>query len=460
MDRASCGRRGGPIGPGAAAAVTRALLVAIAVLAGVRMVAAQDVAVGQDKDKDQENTEPLTNEAERPPVTGTTAVKRLDLGLSFYDAFDLTSISDVRGVLSQDPISDTHTQFAGGNASLTYTQSGRDNSFSAAAGSDLRYYSAGGTFPADVFGGVNFSTRVSERIRLRGSESVAFSPYYTFGNAPLTGNLSQLIAPQFDQAVNRVDTTTSYTTAGMSWQLDRKSAINAGYNFDYVDAGVASYHVHTMGANGSYQRQLSRYLAIRAGYGFYRSQLYNLVVPYYDSHDIDAGVSYRRPLSFSRRSTIGFNVGSTLVTDGVTKSFYVTGDASFSHQLSQFWVLTASYNRAVSRIGGLAVPFLTDSGSGAVSGRLSKYLTLSGSGSFSRGNTAAVTNNAYDAAYTSGRVTYQLARYLPFYGEYVYYFYSFDEVVGLAPGFPMHVNRHGLRVGLSYAVPLIGRRTT
>lgn len=408
----------------------------------------------------QENREPLTAEAEQPTVKPSTATRRLDLGMSFFDAYDMTTITDARGVFFKDPIENDRSEFAGGSAALTYTQTGRDNTFSAAGGSNMRYYSGPGVFPADAYGGFNFSTRVSKRIRLQGSETASYSPYYTFGSAPLTGSLAEVIAPRFDQAVNRVDTVSSSTIAGMSWTLDRRSSINVGYNFDYIDAGVSAYHVHTMGANGAYLRQLSRYLNIRAGYGFYRSQLYGVSVPYYDSQNIDAGVSYRRPLSFSRRSVVGFNVGSTVISDGVTRRFYVTGDASLSHQLSQFWLLTAAYNRAVSRIGGLAAPFATDTGSVSVGGRVTRYLTLSGSGSFSRGAAVAVTSNAYDSTYGGGRLSYQLTRYLPVYAEYVYYFYQFQESIGLATGFPMNVNRHGLRAGLAYAIPLIGRRTS
>jgi hypothetical protein len=254
-----------------------------------------------------------------------------------------------------------------------------------------------------------------------------------------------------------VNAVTSDTTAGVTWTLTRKSSFTAGYRFDYVDAD-AVYHVHTMGANGSYQYQKSRYMTLRAGYGFYRSQLPGQAVPYYDTHNIDGGIGYRRPLSFSRRSTLGFNVGSTLITDGARRDFYVTGDASLTHQLSQFWALTTIYNRSVSRMGGLASPYVTDLGSVSVGGLVTRRLSLAGSGSFSRGNTAVASQNAYDAAYATGRVGYSITRFIPVYAEYIYYFYRFDTSTGLAVNFPMNVNRHGLRAGLSYSIPLVGRR--
>ena len=239
--------------------------------------------------------------------------------------------------------------------------------------------------------------------------------------------------------------------------MTRKASIIASYTFDYTDA-AASYRVHTMGANASYQYQKSRYMTLRAGYGFYRSQLPGLLITYYDTHNIDLGIGYRRPLSFSRRSLLAFNLGSTVISDGLGHYFFVTGDASLSHQLSQFWALAISYNRSVARMGGLSAPFVTDVGAVSVGGLVTRRLSLAGIGSFSRGDTAVGVQNAYDAAYGSGRVTYQFTRFLPVYTEYIYYFYRFNASTGLAVNFPMNVNRHGLRVGLSYSLPLIGRR--
>jgi hypothetical protein len=53
---------------------------------------------------------------------------------------------------------------------------------------------------------------------------------------------------------------------------------------------------------------------------------------------------------------------------------------------------------------------------------------------------------------------YRLKRYVPIFVEYVFYQYAFDSVGALAPGFPFLTTRHGVRAGLSYSVPIIGRR--
>ena len=85
-----------------------------------------------------------------------------------------------------------------------------------------------------------------------------------------------------------------------------------------------------------------------------------------------------------------------------------------------------------------------------------KKAAKAGAGAVAAGQ--AVRSNAYDAAYTTGRLTYELTRFLPVYTEYVYYFYRFNTSNGLAVNFPMNVNRNGVRLGLAYSIPLIGRR--
>ena len=400
-------------------ASARGWVLLLALLAVASPALAQEPLPGLEQEPElADPVGPATADAQRPPATATVQTKRLDLAVSFYSALDMTSVTDVRHVFTSEPLFEDRTGYAGGSASMNYTYQGKENTFGAAGGTGLRYYSGGlNTFyPNDFYTGFNFSRRLSRRVRFRGSESLTFSPYYAFGSAPITGDLSQLIAPQFNQAVNRTTATTSNTSVGLTWQLSRKSSLNVGYVFDYVDAAT-TYNVHTMGANGSYQYQKTRYLSIRRVDGFYRSQLFGQAVPYYDTHNIDGGVGYRRPLSFSRRSVVGFNIGSSVVTDGVTQTFWVTGDASLTHQLSQFWSLSFAYNRSVSRLGGVATPYLTDLGSVAVGGLVTKKLSLTGTGSFTRGASATGVQNSFDAAYATGHVGYPITHLLPLYAE-------------------------------------------
>ena len=437
--------------------VTRAigaLLIALVIV--VRPVSGQEI-----EPRDPQDPLAAAPDPDRPAVTPTIQPRRLDFGVSLFDGYDLSSVTTPPGVVS-NPVLHQNAGFTGVNASLSFSQAGRDNSFGAAGGTGLRYYSiAPSGLPANFFGGLNFTKKVSRHISLRGSEVASLSPFYGFSSAlGAPTNPPQIVAPVLDQGAVQVNTLSSDTAVGLTWTLGPRASVTAGYSLNYVDTEDSSYRSRAQTMNGSYQYQKTRYLSLRAGYGYSRSDLIQQTSPYFASHNIDGGIGYRRPLSFSRRSIVGFSMGSTLFTEGSNRSLYLTGDASLSHQMSRRSVASFAYNRSVGRAAAQTVPYVNDTFSAAVSSLVTAKFALTGSGGYSRGGTASGSSNDYYSIYTTARASYTLSRFLPVYAEYVYYFYTFDTATGLVAGFPTLVDRHGIRGGLSYAVPLIGRRPT
>ena len=409
----------------------------------------------------QDAPDPQAPEATPPPVTPTIQPRRLDLGMSLFDAYDITTVTDGQPGLTTDPRLRQNAAFSSATASLTYSQAGRDNAFGASAGTGFRYYSITPTLlPVNYYAGLNFSTKLTQRLQISGAEAASFSPFYSFGSALVSTDATQTIAPQLDQGVAVLNTVSSDSSASLTWQISRKGSFSSGYSFGYIETPESAYRVRTQAAHGTYQYQKTRYLNLRLGYGYSRSALSGQAVPYFASHNIDVGIGYRKPLSFSRRSVLGFNVGSTLFTEGASRSFYVTGDASLTHQLSRLWAAALVYNRSVVKVGGLAAPFISDTAGGSVGGLVTQHFGLYLSGGYAQGSAASGSQNDYHSINASSRISYTLTRFLPLYAEYVYYYYQFSTAIGLAPGFPVLVNRHGVRTGLSYAVPLIGRRPT
>ena len=68
-----------------------------------------------------------------------------------------------------EPLLDDRYNYTSGNASLNYVYAGRENTFSAAGGTGLRYYSAGTNtfYPSDFYGGANFTRQLNRRFRMR-----------------------------------------------------------------------------------------------------------------------------------------------------------------------------------------------------------------------------------------------------------------------------------------------------
>jgi hypothetical protein len=395
-----------------------------------------------------------------PPPKITSPVKRLDFGVSLFEAYDLATFDAGLPGLPTDARLSQDSSFSGVDASLSYSQQGHDKAFSALAGSNVRYYSISPeVLPLNYFGGLSFSSALGKRVSFHASESVSYSPFYSFGNfaTPML-DTTVLTAPQTDHNIVRLDTISSSSSAGLSWMMSERSSVSFGGGFDDVSTSTSAYQIRTETATGTYAYRKTKYLSLRAGYGYHRS---GAGIPNgidFTSQDFNGGVSYRRPLSFSRRTMVGFDVGSSMLTAGLARSFYLTGNASLMHQISQTWAGSFGYSRSVTKIGGLATPFIADSLSAGAGGMITKHFGLNASAGYSHGAATLGLDNAYNSINGSARIHYDLTRYVPIYVEYVYYDYQFKESIGLAPGFPVHLRRSGLRTGLSYTLPLVGRR--
>ena len=407
----------------------------------------------------QGSLDPLIPDAPVPPPKGSRPIRHMDLGLSLFEAYDLTTVDSGLPGLPVDARLMQDTSFSGVDASLTYSQVGHDSILGASAGSNLRYYSiAPELLPLNYFGALTFSRTLGRRVRFRASQHANYSPFYSFGSSVLPLDANTLAAQQADQTIATLTTISSNSSAGLGWTLGRRSSLDVGGSFDYLDTSSAAYRIRSEGLNASYRHQRTKYFALRLGYGFNRTGVEFQNASYYLAHNIDAGIGYRRPLSFSRHSIVSFDLGTTMFTQGPTRSFYFTGNAALTQQLSRTWAASLAYQRGVSKIAGIATPFIADSMSGSVGGSLTRHAGFSLGGSYSRGESAIGPQNGYTALSGDARIQYTVGRYLPLYVEYVYYRSQFEQSIGLGPGFPLLVQRNGLRTGLAYSLPLVGQR--
>jgi len=273
--------------------------------------------------------EPPPPSAAPPPAIAALEPKRLDFNVSLFEAYDLTTVSVADTGLPIDPRLQQDTSFSGATASLAYSQKSRDNSFGASVGTDLRYYSiVPSVLPMDYFGGANVSALLTRRLRFRASGGASYSPYYSFGMFLVPHDATEIATPRPEQSIAKIDTYTANAGSGLSLMLTRRSSIDGGYSFDYVSTSNAAYGFRSHAASGGYRYRTTRYSELRLGYG-YRRSISGLdgSQPLFAAHDIDAGFGYRRPLSFSRHTVVGFNVGSTIFAQGPARSLYITGDA-------------------------------------------------------------------------------------------------------------------------------------
>lgn len=429
--------------------------------AGVVMLLCTSSAAGAQQSAPQTPPpqDPLAPNAVAPPVTRKPTPQYLTFGLFVTEGLDFVNWTDDRpGIITDNRISQ-NSNFSGFNASLGYSKLGDQKSFNLGTGADLRYYSMEpAVVPSNFYGGASISARLSQRVAFRGSANFGYSPFYSFGSFLLPSSVSDVRIPSPDQNIARLDTYTSGGSGTLSWLLSRHNSLYTGYTIDYVTTPNSAYRVFTQGANVGFQRQQTRYLNLRLGYGYRKSLQYVQGVPYFDMHNIDTGIGYRRPISSSRRTIVGFSGGGSLLSEGGLRSFTFTGNGSLSYWLKRTWTTGVNYDRSSGKVGGLLTPFVTDSVSGSISGLWKPRFGFSGSGGFSRGNSVLIVKNSYHAVYGSARFHYDVTRHVPVYVEYVYYQYEFQQSLGLAQGFPLSVRRSGIRGGLGFSTPLIGQR--
>ena len=405
--------------------------------------------------------DPLAPGAVAPSPLRRPTPQSLNFGLFVIEGLDLVDATDGRPGLIADSRIRQNTSFSALNASLSYAKLGEEKSFTLATGADLRYFSIQPELlPSNVYGGASISTRVSRRVSFRGSINAGFSPFYSFGTFLLPSSMQDVRIPSPDQNIARMDTNTSGGSASLSWTLSSRSSISAGYTLDYVTAPSDAYRVFTQGINGGYQRRMTRYATLRLGYGYRRSSQYFQDVPNFETHTLDTGVDYRRPISSSRRTTVGFSTGLSLLNEGGLRTFNVTGGASLAYQMRRTWSTGVYYSRDTGKVGAVLTPFVYNTLSGNISGLWTRRFGFAGGGGVSFGQSAVLLENTYDAIYATARFHYDLSRHLPVYVEYVYYQYGFEQSSTLAPGFPMSMQRNGVRFGLGWSTPLIGQRVS
>jgi hypothetical protein len=395
---------------------------------------------------------------EVPPLTPAATMKRLDLAVSVSSGYDFMSATDTRpdSLVDRRLSLDSASSYV--NTTLAFTRSSRSADFSASGGGNIQHYtSISSLLPVNLYGGASGGKRLGTRTQLRMSGGGTYSPYYSFGEF-LTPRSETVALPRPDMNVARLATTTGAASIGLSTSLTQRWTMNTGYNADLLTTSSSAYRTFTTGGYAGMGYRATKYSQVRFGYGYRRSQGGRDAFAF-GIHNIDAGFSYGRPLSFSRRTTITANSGSALVTYPGGNSFTFVGNAALTHQLTQRTAVSMSYYRDVSMWAGATRPYVSDAVSSSLSGALTKDLGYVFGGSYSLGRSMTNINNGFSLASGSGSLRYRLTRYVPVFVEYFYYNYRFERSLGLQGDFPLLAQRQGLHAGLSYSWPVIGRRT-
>ncbi len=175
-------------------------------------------------------------------------------------------------------------------------------------------------------------------------------------------------------------------------------------------------------------------------------------------HQVDGGIDFSHGLSLTRRTTLSFRTGTSVMADEFQTHFYITGNATLTHELGRTWFLTGAYNRDVSLNETFSTPVLYDSMNAGIGGLISRKLQLQSSVGATMGDVGFSTlENGFANYYAATSARYGLTRNIALEVSYTLYRYSYEAGVVLPEGVPRNTDRQSVRVSLSFWAPVFQR---
>lgn len=399
------------------------------------------------------------------------SAQQLDLNISLLGAYDDNVLADSSQV-GVDPRFQKSGAYGTGTVSLDYSRRASRVTFDVTGGTSYRYYpSLSELDGANTFVSAGVSAKLTSRTDVRATESVSYSPFYSFGDFPGQAGASPgdiaPIASDYPLASNAA--IALFSMAEISHRLTPRVSLTADYSLQHTDFRSSHQVIDAWTAGGKIGYQLTSHATAKFGYHYRRS-----TSPFYyegkpiEGHDLDVGIDYNRALSFSRRTTFGFTTGTSIFrsftpsggvsgTGGLYNTHYLaTGSAFLNRQMSRSWTGRLSYQRGVQYMPGFGGPFVSDAVYATLGGFAGARSRLNFSASYTSGQVGiAVAGQSYSSYQGAADYQFALNKYVALSAAYNYYHYLFDPTVALPPGMNRGLNRQSVRAGLSFWLPLV-----
>lgn len=293
------------------------------------------------------------------------------------------------------------------------------------------------------------------------SSPAAFDSHFFPGPSGGTGLGN---APQ--AAFELVGETEQYATGsagvGLTHRFSPRSSLTAGYEYTRAGASSALSDRDDSWAFVRYDREILRGLTLQAGYanrqGIYHDVAEDSAVDRRVRTDsVDAGVSYSRALSFSRRTHLAFSSGSTVVSDGGARRYDVIGNATLTRELGRTWAAELTYSRQAGFVDTFAAPTFGDSVVASVAGLITRRITVGAGAGATRGQVGVRNANGYRSYQGNVQLGVALSRVIECSFNYAAYFYEFDSADFVPSIAGTRATQQIAQVSLGVWVPLFER---
>ncbi len=353
--------------------------------------------------------------------------------------------------------------FSGVDATLAYTptESGAVD-FNASTATSLRYYAqSSDVVLATTTGDAAASFAFGRRSVLQTRGAFAYVPYFDFPMVTVIddpGALPLVPTRARDTEVSTRRIGTYSGGADYNVSLSERASIGAGYGIRRTNLLEEDRIAVDTTASAEFNLRLNRRTNSRVSYvhrtGDYGVTVADIVFPV-RIDDLRATIDYDWNRSPTRRTTLTFIGGPSRVEQEGHQLTRATAGAGITHEFARSWDVRATYERGVSFLDTVARPVLSNFVAVNLSGLLTRELEVSIAADAILGEVGFdVRGSAYDTYTGTALIRYGLARRLAVYGEYIYSSLAFSQSPTPNENVPGQ-HRGGLRVGLSWYVPLV-----
>lgn len=320
--------------------------------------------------------------------------------------------------------------------------------------------------PLNHSGAIAFQSRLWPGARLATNYQFSYSPYYLFAVFPPVGNLfdqplEQMQASSLNYAVREQKGYIYEPDVNLEQSLGARTSVDVGYarrNVEFRGGSPGRFQdLSTERGHVRLIRRLTKGIAAHAGVGY---EVARYALPNGPEttrrQDLDAGIDYSRPLSFSRRTTVTFSSGSSIIPRPEQTYYRVTGEATLNHEIGQTWTAGLVARRGWQFIEGFPAPFFSDSASAGIRGHLGRRVRVSVGTGYSMGDMGVVGDSGgYETYAGTSQFTFAVTRHLAVHSEYVYYHYRLRGAVPVPDGLAKELDRHSVRVGIKLWAPFL-----
>src|SRR5262249_29664257 len=128
--------------------------------------------------------------------------------------------------------------------------------------------------------------------------------------------------------------------------ISRRGSVILDAAANWIDFQHENRRQSSRSAGVHYRYSLSKALGLRAGYMQADSYL-RQTAPRIAHYIVDAGLDFLKPLSLTRRTSLSFSFGPSMIDQNGSRQYRVVGDAVLNHEIGRTWVARASYHRGV-----------------------------------------------------------------------------------------------------------------